>query len=320
MVQNKLKLFEKNRELFNLLNELLLNRVEEFLDWMETPLKPAIRANTLKIKPEELKVRLERQGFKLTPIPFYKCGFEVEEAPFEIGKTVEHFLGYYYVQQKASMLPPLILNPEPGEFVLDIAAAPGSKTTQMAQMMQNTGVIVANDVSIERVRALSHNIDKLGVLNTIVTELDGYKFGRFLENRMDKVLIDAPCSAIGTLHKTYEPLKWWSWGVVGNLVRTQKGLILAGYRALRPGGRMVYSTCTLVPEENEGVVNFLLSRHPEARILDIPDFGLEMEEGIIKWKRNTYDERVKKTRRLYPFRNGTEGFYFALIEKPFSEI
>ena len=214
------------------------------------------------------------------------------------------------------MLPPLILDPQPGEYVLDMAAAPGSKTTQMAQMMKNTGVIVANDISIERVRALSHNIDKLGVVNTIVTELDGYKFGRFLEGRMDRILIDAPCSALGTLHKTYEPLRWWSWGVVGNLVRTQKGLILAAYRALKPGGRMVYSTCTLVPEENEGIVNFLLQRHPEAEILDVPDFGLKMEEGITEWKRNTYDERIKKTRRLYPFENQTEGFYFALIRKP----
>lgn len=316
MVQNKLRLFEKNRELFNLLNDLLGDRVEEFLNWMETPLKTGIRVNTLKIGVEELVKRLEMQGFRLSPIDFYPCGFEVEEAPFEIGKTIEHFLGYYYVQQKASMIPPLILNPKPGEFVLDIAAAPGSKTTQMAQMMKNQGVIVANDISIERVRALSHNIDKLGVLNAIVTELDGYKFGRFLEGRMDKILIDAPCSALGTLHKTYEPLRWWSWGVVGNLVRTQKGLILAAYRALKPGGIMVYSTCTLVPEENEGVVNFLLTRHPEAEILEIPDFGLKMQEGILRWKRNIYDERVRKTRRLYPFENQTEGFFFAKIRKP----
>ena len=306
----------RNRELFTFLTELLGDEVEALLAWAKQKLPPVIRVNTLKIEVPALRSRLEAQGFELEPIPFYPEAFRVRHAPVEVGKTLEHFLGYYYVQDTASMLPPLVLNPQPGERVLDIAAAPGSKTTQMAQMMRNTGLIVANDVDVERIRALASNLDRLGVLNTVVTETDGYKLGFEQENFFDRVLLDAPCSAIGTLHKAYEITRWWAWTKVGMLVRTQKGLILAAYRALRPGGLMVYSTCTLVPEENEGVVRFLLERHPEAQLLEPPDFGLRMRPGLLEWKRNRYPEAVARTRRIYPYENEMEGFYIALIRKP----
>ena len=306
----------QNSQLAGLLEDILGDELEAFIEWMSQPLPNSIRINTLKVERDELIGRLESQGFRLKPLDFYDAAFRVEHEPFPIGKTLEHFLGHFYVQELASMIPPLVLEPKPGEKVLDIAAAPGSKTTQMAQMMENTGVIVANDVNIDRIRALSHNIDRLGVLNTIITEFDGYKFGFLTPNIFDKVLIDAPCSALGTLHRSPEVARWWSWGRVGMLVRTQRALILAGYQALKPGGVMVYSTCTLVPEENEGTVDFLLSRHPEAEVLPFQDFGFKMDEALVGWRRKTYDPKVKAARRLYPHRNKTEGFFIAKIRKP----
>ncbi len=309
-------LLGNNSQLKELLEDILGDELPAFLEWMSSPLQDVLRVNTLKIDPASLLNRLTEQGFELEPLSFYPEAFRIKSAPFPPGKTLEHFLGYFYVQEIASMLPPLILNPQPGEYVLDMAAAPGSKTTQMAQMMRNKGVIVANDINFERIRALSHNIDRLGVLNVVITEFDGYKFARLTPDTFDKVLLDAPCSAIGTLHRSREILKWWSWQKVGRLVRTQRGLILAAYDALKPGGMMVYSTCTLTPEENEGTVDFLLSRHPEAEIMDIPDFGFKMDPGLPGWRRKTYDPRVVKTKRLLPHKNMTEGFFLAAIRKP----
>ncbi len=309
---------QRNRELYTFLTELFPEAdLQAFLEATRRKLPTVIRVNTLKAPEPEVVQRLERQGFVLERIPGVPFAYRLREKPYPIGKTLEHFLGYVYVQELASMLPPVILNPQPHERVLDLAAAPGSKTTQMAQMMQNTGVILANDVDIQRMKALTNNLDRSGVLNTVLTQVDGYKLGFWFENTFDRVLLDAPCSALGTLHKTYEILKWWSWGKVGRLVRTQKGLILAAYQALRPGGVLVYSTCTLVPEENEGVVAFLLQRYPEARILEIPEIpGLKMRPGFTRWKRNEYPPEMQHTRRVYPQDNLTEGFFIARIQKP----
>ena len=312
---------QRNRELFSFLEELFPESdLQAFLEATRRKLPTVIRVNTLKALETTVVQRLQQQGFVLEKIPGVPFAYRLREKPYPIGKTLEHFLGYVYVQELASMLPPVVLDPRPHERVLDLAAAPGSKTTQMAQMMENTGVIVANDVDVQRMKALTNNLDRSGVLNTVLTQVDGYKLGFWLENTFDRVLLDAPCSALGTLHKTYEILKWWSWGKVGRLVRTQKGLILAAYRALRPGGVLVYSTCTLVPEENEGVVQFLLDRHPGARILPVPEIpGLKMRSGLTAWKRNAYDPKMALTRRVYPQDNLTEGFFIARIQKRGSE-
>ncbi len=308
----------RNRELFGFLSELFTEAdLAAFLEATRRKLPTVIRVNTLKAPEPEVVQRLQHQGFVLEAIPGFPQAYRLREKPYPIGKTLEHFMGYVYVQELASMLPPVVLAPQPHEKVLDLAAAPGSKTTQMAQMMQNTGVILANDVDVQRMKALTNNLDRSGVLNTVLTQVDGYKLGFWLENTFDRVLLDAPCSALGTLHKTYEILNWWSWGKVGRLVRTQKGLILAAYRALRPGGILVYSTCTLVPEENEGVVHFLLQRHPEARLLDIPEIpGFKVRPGLTEWKRNRYGPDMARTLRVYPQDNLTEGFFIARLQKP----
>lgn len=306
---------EKNRSLFAFLEDLLGEELKDFLEWRRHPLSPVIRVNTLKSDINQLTNRLEIQGFALEKISEIEGMFRVRQSPFEIGRTLEHYLGYIYVQELASALPATILDPKEGEKVLDLAAAPGSKTTFMAQIMKNKGMILANDIDYERLKALASNLDRLGVMNVLMTEVDGHKLGIWHKGEFDKVLLDAPCSALGTLHRAPEIIKWWSWEKVHKLTRIQKGLILAAYEALRPEGEMVYSTCTLVPQENEAIVDFLLQRNPEAELLDFRDFGLSWQMGMTQWKHLNFDERLKKTKRLVPHKNNTEGFYIAKIKK-----
>jgi NOL1/NOP2/sun family putative RNA methylase len=305
----------KNRELFGFLEEFLGAELETFLAWTGRKLPPSIRVNTLKSEVLEVKKRLESQGFVLEFVEFYKDALVVKETPIEIGKTMEHFLGYYYVQDLASMVPPLVLDPESDESVLDLAAAPGSKTTQMSQMMGNRGVIMANDLSISRIRALASNVDRLGCLNVTVLQEDGVRLGARMPETFDRVLLDAPCSAVGTLNSAYELPKWWGWNKIGRLVGIQRKLIVSAFRALRPGGILVYSTCTLVPSENEGVVHHLLQCEPSARIVEIGDMGVPMRPGVTSWRRGEYDETLALTRRIAPHEAGMEGFYIAKVEK-----
>jgi len=307
---------EKNRALYEYLEVLLEDELSSYLEWLLSPHPSALRINTLKISKEKLLERLKKKGFEIEPIEFYEEGYRIKKSSVEPGKTLEHYLGYYYIQDVASMAPAVVLDPEPGDKVLDLAAAPGSKTTQMAQMMKNRGVIVANDISYERIKALSHNIDRLGVLNTIITEVDGYKLGFWLPEVFDKVLLDAPCSALGTLYRSPEILKWWGYEKIGKLVRIQRGLILAAYKALKPGGKLMYSTCTLTPEENEGVIQFLLDKHPEVELLDFQIEGIRIRKGREKWKRVDYNKKIGRTGYILPYENNMEGFYLALIRKP----
>ncbi len=306
----------KNRELFAFLSELFGEELPRFTAWMEGNLKPVIRTNRLRIDPDRLKTRLERQGFELSPLPLMEGLFRVESWPFPLGNTLEHHLGYFYVQSLASLLPPLLLAPRPGERVLDLAAAPGSKTTQMAEMMGNRGVIVANDIDRKRLRALANNVDRLGALNVVITETDGTRFGETHRDHFHRVLLDAPCSALGTLHENREILRWWSFRKVRRLAGLQRKLILAAWDALAPGGEMVYSTCTLTPEENEDVVAFLLNSREEVEVLPLPDLpGIRFRPGLSRWRERTYPPEMARVGRVLPFENQTEGFFLALFRK-----
>ncbi|MEO0198345.1 MAG: RsmB/NOP family class I SAM-dependent RNA methyltransferase [candidate division WOR-3 bacterium] len=312
----KEELLYKNRELVNFLETFYGGEYELFLKAIFRGKKPSIRVNTIKIEREELFRRLQAKGFKLVKVPFYEDAFIVEESPVEIGNTVEHFMGYYYVQSLSSMIPPLLLDPKPGDKILDIASAPGSKTTQMAQMMKNQGLIVANDVDIDRVKALSNNIDRMGALCVIITIMEGNRFGKLLPDYFDKVLVDAPCSALGTLSKNSEILKWWGSEKIGRLMNTQKALILSGFDSLKPGGLMVYSTCTLTPHENEYIIDYLLQKRPNATIIDFDLPGVRLRNGVTQWGKFQFRPEVGKCKRIEPYYNENfEGFFIALITK-----
>jgi len=293
---------------------------KRFFDISYTSTPDSIRCNTLKISPEKLMERLEKNGWKIRQ-PFEKFPevmiVESRLKPGELGKSKEHLLGYFYVQEISSMLPMLALKPKEDEILLDLCASPGSKTTQAAAMMKNKGTIIANDNNLGRIVILNSNLEKCGVMNTIVTRKDGVQLCmRFSEKtnlKFDKILVDAPCSGEGTLRKSPKTFLMWNLKVIEGMSKIQKKLASEALKLLKVGGEMIYSTCTLSPEENEGVVDYLI-KHFDIKIEEI-NIDLKMREGILEWRGEKYSNDVVKARRLYPQDNNTDGFFLCRIKK-----
>lgn len=304
----------QNRELAGLLDDLFGSVAGDHLDALRRPRRPGLRINTLRIGVEEGRNMLAKRGFRLTPLPFYGPGFRVDYHPGEMGRTLEHAAGLFYIQDPSSMIPPVILCPVAGERVLDVAAAPGSKTTQMSAMMENQGLILANDPDRQRLKALHGALDRLGCLNVATCSADGARLVGIYQGLFDAVILDAPCSGLGTMHKNPEVTRWWSWEKVARLVRIQRRLILSAFDSLSPGGRLVYSTCTVTPQENEGIVDYLLRERPSARLLPFDVEGVSLSPGLTGWMGKTFHPSLSLTRRLYPLDEPDhEAFYFALV-------
>jgi len=278
-------------------------------------LRRSIRVNTLKISVVALKKRL-KDRFNLTSIPWCKQGFWIEhkEGRRDIGNTIEHALGYYYVQEAVSMVPPLVLKPKPGSVVLDMCASPGSKTTQIAAMMKNKGVLFANDYKGMRLAPLGINLNRCGVTNSIVTLMHGQWFDK-VKQKFDYVLVDAPCSGTGTVRKSLKTLRIWNPGMVKKLSYTQKRLIETGFNLLKKGGVLVYSTCSLEPEEDEGVVDSLLKKFDNAKVEKVKLSGLKTGKAVLSFNDIEYDKQVKNCLRIWPQDNDTEGFFVVRIKK-----
>ncbi len=234
---------------------------------------------------------------------------------FEIGNTMEHFMGYIYIQELTSMIPAIILSEhlDENKAVLDCSAAPGSKTTQLAALMGNNGTIIANDINYLRIKSLKFNIEKMGVLNTIVTNQDFRFFPT--GQKFDCVLLDSPCTSEGTMRKDWNALSHWSEQKIFGMSRLQKQLILKGFDSLKEGGVMVYSTCTFAPEENEEVVQYLLDNRKEVKIEKISLKGFKLSPGILNWDRKEFSKEIEKTVRIWPHHNNTGGFFVARIRK-----
>jgi NOL1/NOP2/sun family putative RNA methylase len=290
------------------------------ISYFATP--DSIRVNTLKITVEELKKRLEDYGWKIRQ-PFEKSPEvmiierESNLKPGELGKTFEHLLGYYYVQEISSMLPILALQPTVGDLFLDLCASPGSKTTQAAAMMNNQGTIIANEVNLGRIRILNANLEKSGVMNVMVVRKDGVQFCKKwsseVKMKFDKILVDAPCSGEGTLRKSPRTFDMWNVSFIRSLSRIQRKMASEALKLLKVGGEMIYSTCTLAPEEDEMVVNYL-KQNFDIEIMKV-DLPLKLRDGITEWEGDKFDSEVKNCRRLYPQDNNTDGFFLAKIKK-----
>lgn len=298
----------------------------------------SIRCNTIKIPAEKLKKQLEKkwkikQPFKSHPetSDFSKnkksdshqeTGFpevmiiESQLLPGELGKSIEHLLGYYYVQEISSMLPMFALLPQPGELFLDLAAAPGSKTTQAAALMENQGTIIANDPNLGRIAVLSANLQKVGASNTIITRHDGVILCNKLKNlgmKFDKILVDAPCSGEGNLRSNPKTFIMWNIKTINKLSRIQKKLASSALEILKSGGEMIYSTCTHAPEENEEVIQYLLDNfNIQIETISLP---LKTRPGLTSWQDSKFSNELKKACRVYPQDNNTEGFFLCKIKK-----
>ena len=298
-----------------------IERYSSLTDWEEFKqcslsfLKRSIRANTLKISVKELKERL-KNNWNLGQIPWCKEGFWIEHGKKErrdIGNLIEHTLGYFYIQEAASMIPPIVLNPKPGEVVLDIAASPGSKTTQIAQYMENQGILIANDYTFERMKPLSINLQRCGVSNAVITLMEGQWFKKS-GIEFDKVLVDAPCSGTGTIRKSLKTIGIWNSDMIRRLSITQKQLIETGFNLLKENGTLVYSTCSLEPEENEEVVDFLIGKYENAKIEEIK-LKIKKSSPVLEFENKKYSEEIRKCLRIWPQDNDTEGFFVAKIRK-----
>jgi NOL1/NOP2/sun family putative RNA methylase len=292
--------------------ESIIPDFDVFMDYISRPIVQSLRVNTLKAEREKI-IRL-LSDIKLEKLPFYQDGFRAR-GKYALGNHVTHGLGLIYVQEVASMIPVIVLDPKPHEVVMDLCAAPGSKTTQIAQLMANSGLLVANEISRKRIRGLTHNIKRCGLLNEVVISVNGQKIHRVFTDYFDRILIDAPCSAEGTIRKSKAVLFHWGIKNIQRMSRLQIGLLVAAFRALRPGGSLVYSTCTIAPEENEMVVSYLLEKYPEAELLPVEVAGFKLRPGIKDWQGVRFDPRVEHCARVLPQDNDTAPFFIARFTK-----
>ena len=294
---------------------------EKYERIIQEPLLNSIRCNTLKISPDELKKNLEEKSWKISqPWKDYPEVMIVENElqPGELGRSIEHLLGYYYIQELASMLSIIALVSKQNELILDLCASPGSKTTQMASQMKNTGTIIANDINIQRIQILASNLERCGVTNTIITRDDGIRFCEKLklqELKFDKILLDAPCSGEGTMRSSPKTCLMWNPNTIKSLSKLQKKLFKNAFEILKPNGEIVYSTCTHAPEENEEVVDFALKEFKDEIKIEEIKLPVKCREGIVEWNGNKYDEKVKFCARIYPQDNNTEGFFIAKFKR-----
>ncbi len=290
----------------------IIQDFSRFMGSIESPLVQSFRINTLKIKRDDSLSLLK--DLKVRALPFYDDGFILCEKA-KLGNHITHTLGLIYVQEVASMIPVIVLEPAPGEVVLDLCAAPGSKTTQIAQLMENTGLLVANEMSRKRIAGLIFNSKRCGLLNEAVISLRGQRIDKVFPEYFDRILIDAPCTAEGTIRRSKAVLYHWGLHNIRRMARIQKGLIVSGFRALRPGGTMVYSTCTIAPEENEAVVAYVLERFPEAELMPISIPHFKIRPGITKWNGESFGKRLESCARILPQDNDTAPFFIAKITK-----
>ena len=292
---------------FEAYHRRLYQDYDGFISALRKPARKSIRANTLKASKAKVEGFLDRSSVGYEAIPWCPDALWIDAADsgFELD-TVEHQLGYYYVQNSSSMIPPLVLDPKPSDSVLDLCAAPGSKTTHLAQLMENKGVLVANEASFVRVRALVINVQRCGVSNCVIARRDGVGFEKY-DERFDKVLLDAPCSDIGTAKKNSQVIHRWSMERVRKLSNLQKKLIASAYNCLEEDGVLVYSTCTTSTEENEEVIEFLLEENEKAILEEIKISGLKTRTGLT--------EKTKECVRIMPQDNDTESYFIAKVRK-----
>lgn len=295
------------------------------LEAFENRPAPTFRINTLRTTAEEVTKELRKLGFEIKQVAWYKEAFLLKnKSTRELTETELFINGVIYIQNLSSMIPVLALDPQPGDKVLDIAAAPGSKTTQIADLMKNKGEIVANDLSRKRVYRLKDNLEQYGVTNTQLENHAGETFWKRYPEVFTKTLVDVPCSMEGRIQcddpKSYQD---WSPKKIKQLSLLQKYLLRSAVSATDVGGTIVYSTCTLSPEENEDVIEWVIKRvngntPGSVSIERIVIPNLKLDQGLQSWKKKQF-VHAQNTSRITPSRE-MEGFFVAKIVKHKSTV
>lgn len=290
-----------------------------FFEANETPRPVVLRTNTLRTNRRTLAQALINRGVVLEPVgKWSKVGLQVFEAPVPLGATPEYLAGHYILQAASSFLPVMALAPQPNERILDMAAAPGGKTTYISALMRNTGVVFANDANKQRAKGLIGNIHRLGCKNTIVCHYDAQKAFPKVLGGFDRVLLDAPCSGTGVIGKDPSVKTSKNERDFLALPHMQKQLLLAAIdstdHSSKTGGYVVYSTCSVTVEENEAVVQYVLKKRPNVKIVDtgLGSFG---SEGFKSYMNKKFDDKMSLTRRYFPHRENVDGFFVCKLKK-----
>lgn len=303
-------LMEKFMQLFPL-SELL-----EFLEASEVQRPLTIRTNSLKARRRDLAQALINRGVNLDPIgKWSKVGLVVYSSQVPIGATPEYLAGHYIIQGASSLLPVMALAPQENERILDMSAAPGGKASHVAAVMKNTGVLFANDISKDRIKAVVGNFHRLGVVNSVITCMDGRKYPNVMTG-FDRVLLDAPCTGTGVVAKDQSVKTSKDEQDIQRCYNLQRQLLLAAIDCVNAksssGGYIVYSTCSILPEENEWVIDYALRK----RNVKLVDTGLEFgTEGFVNYRQYRFHPTLKLTKRFYPHSHNMDGFFVAKLKK-----
>lgn len=314
------------------MKEMLKEEYGEFEDSFSLPKKQALRFNLCKT--DDLSVR-SQMPFTLTPVPWEASGFFYEEGE-RPGKSVFHEAGVYYIQEPSAMAPAACLDVKPGDFVLDLCAAPGGKSTQIASYLKQEGLLISNEIHPARAKILSENIERMGLSNCIVTNESSGSLAKKFPAYFDKIMVDAPCSGEGMFRKNENAADEWSLENVKLCADRQDEILSNAALMLRAGGRIVYSTCTFAPLENEGSIARFLESHPDFHVVSVskhssfsdgnPDWigKILNESGLPDISRSndetaSYSGDIRKeishTIRLWPHKTNGEGHFVAVLER-----
>ncbi len=291
------------------MKQILGQEYEAYEESFQRPHYTGLRVNTLKISPEEF---LKISPFELTRVPWTTNGFYYD-SKVQPAKHPFYYAGLYYIQEPSAMTPAAMLPIEEGDKVLDLCAAPGGKSTELAAKLKGSGVLITNDISNSRAKALLKNIELFGVRNSVVVSEPPEKLTRYFPEYFDKILVDAPCSGEGMFRKDPAIIKSWEQYGVKHYNALQLEIILYAAKMLKPGGKLLYSTCTFSPEENEGTIMHLLKHYPEFEILP-----MQKIDGFMEGRPELVEGGVpelKNTIRIWPHKVKGEGHYVALLQK-----
>jgi NOL1/NOP2/sun family putative RNA methylase len=289
----------------------IIPEFSNFQERLHSPLPTHLRVNRLKAETDLVVKIIKRKGIHLEKASDRYDTVYLGPTLKSPGNLMEYYLGYIHPQAFTSCLASLALSPRENSYVLDMCAAPGGKTSHLAQLMNNTGLIVANELYPSRHIPLGHTLGRLGVLNTVIT---GYQAQEFpLNHRFDYIMADVPCSGEGRFRKLKKDSFYRETSGKARLPDLQKKIILRAFDLLKKDGKMLYATCTYSPEENESVVDYLLQNR-DAALLPL-DVGFDSEAGILEWREEKYDTELQKAARFYPHRINSVGFFMAKIGK-----
>ncbi len=287
---------------------------DKYIEFIDRDPAQYIRVNTAKVSKNELANLLElKYQIKTQPTPAFEKVLKIVEGNERIGKTLEHVLGFYYIQSLSSMMPPLLLNPNNEDTVMDLCGAPGSKSTQLAEMMNNRGSLIINEIDNERIKSLVFNLERMNVINASVIHSKGEVLSKIYDDHFTKILVDAPCSGLGIIQKKGEVSNWWSLDHVDRLQHLQTRLLVAAIKMAKVGAEIVYSTCTLSIEENELVIDKILEKYPvELQEINLP---IPSRKGFTEYEGKILNPELKKAIRILPWEIDSDGFFLVKMRK-----